>query len=188
MTVQNYLADLGISVEEAKSFIMENLDDVEKIHNVAKEFGVNNDMLAQVLQDQIPGLTKSTVEDFFSQHGIDASDLDENPLTSDFIMKHMDNIKFIHDVAKEYGVTSDELAQTLQDKIPGITKDAIDSFFSQHGIDASDLDEFYPNAPTDMIPSNHSLNDDDGDGDGTGDGPNDHIAGMSSDESQHTLL
>ena len=177
MTVQDYLSDLGISVEDAQKFIMDNLDNVKTIHDAAKEFGVNNDMLAQILQDKIPGLTKDTVESFFSQHGIDAADLDENPLTSDFITKHMDNIKFIHDVAKEYGVTSDELAQTLQDKIPGITKDTVDSFFSQHGIDAADLDEIYPNAP---------LND--STGDGTGNGIDEHIAGISSSELQHDLL
>ena len=73
------LSSYGITMQVASDFIMNNIDDISYIHGVAKDYGVTNDMLAQILQDQFPGLTGQVVANYFATKGIDSSDLGGTP-------------------------------------------------------------------------------------------------------------
>jgi len=78
MTTQDYLAGFGVNMEQAQTFIMENLDDIETIYNVCQQFGVNNDMIADVIQTNFPGLTGAAVSNAFSSNGFNGNALGFN--------------------------------------------------------------------------------------------------------------
>ena len=78
MTTQEYLSKYGITLEEARDFVMNNLDNLDVIYNAAKEYGVNNDMLADIVSNDFPGVTGKAVNDFFQQHGFDGISLGFN--------------------------------------------------------------------------------------------------------------
>ena len=71
MTTQEYLSKYGVTLEEARDFVMNNLDHLDVVYNTAKEFGVNNDMLADIVSSDFPGVTGKIVNNFFNQHGFD---------------------------------------------------------------------------------------------------------------------
>ena len=73
------LSSYGITMQVASDFIMNNIDNISYIHSVARDYGVTNDMLAQILQDQFPGLTGQIVANYFASKGVDSSDLGGTP-------------------------------------------------------------------------------------------------------------
>ena len=78
MTTQEYLSKYGVTLKEARDFVMNNLDHLDVVYNTAKEFGVNNDMLADIVSSDFPGVTGKTVNNFFNQHGFDGISLGFN--------------------------------------------------------------------------------------------------------------
>ena len=73
------MSSYGITMQVASDFIMNNIDNISYVHGVAKDYGVTNDMLAQILQDQFPGLTGQVVANYFATKGIDSNDLGGTP-------------------------------------------------------------------------------------------------------------
>jgi hypothetical protein len=71
-----HLAQYGVSVEQARGFIVANLQSPQTIYSVAREFGVTNQMLAEIYG----GVTAADVRGFFASLGFDAGALD--PVTS----------------------------------------------------------------------------------------------------------
>jgi len=75
MTTESYLAQLGATIETAKNFIMSNVAEPRIIYDICKTFSVNNDMIAEVLQSEFPGLTGQGVSDFFDANGFNGKEL-----------------------------------------------------------------------------------------------------------------
>jgi hypothetical protein len=72
MTAGEHLAKYGVSVAQAREFIVANLNSPTVIYNTAKQYGVTNQMLAEIYG----GVTANDVRSFFNQLGFAAADLD----------------------------------------------------------------------------------------------------------------
>ena len=70
MNTTEYLSQLGISMEQARSFVTANLGKPATIYNVAKQFKIDSQMLADIVAPQFPGLTAAQVEAFFNKQGL----------------------------------------------------------------------------------------------------------------------
>lgn len=72
MTTPEYLAQFGITMQEAHDFVFANLGAPDHLLAVALQYGVTTTMLGDIAG----GFTSTDVRDFFSEHGLDASPLD----------------------------------------------------------------------------------------------------------------
>jgi len=68
-----HLMQYGITVEIAREFIMSNLDNPTTIFNAAKQYGVTNEMLGEIV-----GVSTDIVRDFFGSIGLDYTQLENN--------------------------------------------------------------------------------------------------------------
>lgn len=55
----------------------------------------------------------------------------------DWIMAHLDSPHTIFNTAREFGISSDMLAELVAPVVPGATADMVESFFSSYGLDGS---------------------------------------------------
>ncbi|MCX6051258.1 MAG: hypothetical protein NTZ60_01985 [Campylobacterales bacterium] len=74
-SAQTHLATYAISMETARNFIMGNLNNLSLVYNTCKNFGVNNDMIAEIVQSDFPGLNATNVSSFFDSNGFSGSEL-----------------------------------------------------------------------------------------------------------------
>ncbi|MDH4395151.1 MAG: hypothetical protein QE278_05710 [Limnobacter sp.] len=72
MGAAEHLAKFGVTVAQAKEFILANLNNPQEIFNVAKQFGVTNAFLAEIYG----GVTTQEVISFFDSVRIDSRSLD----------------------------------------------------------------------------------------------------------------
>jgi len=71
---EEYLSYKGVSMQEARDFIMDNVtNDLHTVFSVCVSFGVNNDMIADILQSDFPGLTGEVVSEYFDANGFSGS-------------------------------------------------------------------------------------------------------------------
>jgi hypothetical protein len=82
MNTTQYLAQFGITIEQARSFIMANMATPINIYNAALQYKIDSKMLAEIVAPQFPGLTHVGVEQFFDGLGLKGETL--NPLAIDF--------------------------------------------------------------------------------------------------------
>lgn len=82
MTASQHLAGFGVSMEVAREFVMSNLGNVGTVYNTCKQYGVDNDMLVEILQSDFPGLTAGIVSNFFTERGFDGNALNAAPANS----------------------------------------------------------------------------------------------------------
>lgn len=75
LSTERHLANLGVTVEYARDFIFANLGNLEYILAIAEQFGVTNDMLAEIVGG---GYTASDVYLYFSANGLDSGGLDDS--------------------------------------------------------------------------------------------------------------
>ena len=76
MTTQEYLVTKNVTMEVARDFIMSNYEhSLSNVFIICKEFGVNNDMIADILATDIPGVTGAIVSSFFDGNGFAGSEL-----------------------------------------------------------------------------------------------------------------
>lgn len=75
MTAQEHLSDLGVSCNDARDFIVNNLGDLNTIYNVCKQYGITNDMIAEIVEPIASGFSGTDVANFFASNGIDSTDL-----------------------------------------------------------------------------------------------------------------
>lgn len=73
MTAADLLSQYGISVHQARSWIMSNLSTPQTIFETARQFGITSNMLAEILEPEVPGVNASMVESFFTSHGLNGS-------------------------------------------------------------------------------------------------------------------
>ena len=81
MNADQYLAQFGITVEQARSFIMANMATPINIYNAALQYKIDSKMLAEIVAPQFSGLTHVGVEKFFDGLGLKGAAL--NPLEID---------------------------------------------------------------------------------------------------------
>lgn len=84
ITTEQYLQDtFGISIAVARDFILSNYqNNLWAVYSVCKANGINNDMIADILQDMMYGLTGEMVSSFFLASGFDGNALGFNQETS----------------------------------------------------------------------------------------------------------
>ena len=78
MTTSEYLASLGITMQQAHDFIFAHLDDAALIYNTANQYDVTNAMLGEI----VGGVTTQQVRDFFDSRGLNSAEL-EPPIVPD---------------------------------------------------------------------------------------------------------
>lgn len=78
MTAQQLLDNYGITIEVARDFIMSHLNDLNTVYNTCKQFGITNNMIAEIVASVAPGFNGSDVINFFASFGIDSTDLDSS--------------------------------------------------------------------------------------------------------------
>ena len=84
MSASTYLGNLGISVQDARTFILSNLDNPALVFNTAAQYGVTNEMLGEI----VGGYSADQVESFFNSHGFNGEQLDSaHPLLADDIVQ-----------------------------------------------------------------------------------------------------
>lgn len=66
-----HLAQYGISIQNAHTFIMDHLDNPSLIFNAAKLFGVTNEMLSEIV-----GVPTNTIKAFWESFGFASTELD----------------------------------------------------------------------------------------------------------------
>lgn len=74
-TAESHLSSYGVTMAQARDFIMTNIADLNLIYNTCKTYGVTHDMIAEILQTTFPGLDGTTVANYFAANGIDSTDL-----------------------------------------------------------------------------------------------------------------
>ncbi|WP_425640974.1 hypothetical protein ACPUEK_12695 [Marinomonas gallaica] len=74
MSTEQHLLNFGISMAEAKDFLLQNLDRPGFIFSTAESFGITNEMLGDIYG----GASQSDVVDFFQTQGIDSTVLESN--------------------------------------------------------------------------------------------------------------
>ena len=72
MSASTYLANYGISVQQAHDFIFAHLDDPALIYNTAAQYGVTNEMLGEI----VGGYNEDQVGAYFDSHGLASAQLD----------------------------------------------------------------------------------------------------------------
>lgn len=78
MPAEQHLAKFGVTVDQARQFIQSNLDSPETIYQVAAQYEVTFDMLAEIYSDDIDG---NIVKSFFNNLGMVTTD--DAPLWDD---------------------------------------------------------------------------------------------------------
>jgi hypothetical protein len=83
----------GVTIDQARSFIMDNMNNVDNIFNVSREYGVTCSMLAEIYGN---GATFSDVLNFFGNHGLESNYL--IPLSREWLSENS-----FYEVWKENG-------------------------------------------------------------------------------------
>lgn len=83
MTAQEKLSEYGITVELAQQWIYANMNDLQLIFDTCKTFGINNDMIAEVLGN---GLTSVDVEGYLNYYGFNPAELGFNLIEPTFMI------------------------------------------------------------------------------------------------------
>lgn len=76
MKAAEYLGKYNLTVKQAYDFIVTNLNKLDLVVYVAKQYGVTNDMLAEIVNTDV-----STVKSYLTQHGFKSTDLDTSSPT-----------------------------------------------------------------------------------------------------------
>ncbi len=71
MSAKSHLESFGVTTEQARAFILNNLDNLPYLIEVCKQFDITNSMLAEIYG----GVTPEIVVEFFKNNGIDSTTL-----------------------------------------------------------------------------------------------------------------
>ena len=82
MNAEQLLAQYQISLDEALNWILSNLEDPALIYNTALSYGIDSDMLAEIVSPVYPDLSAQQVEDFFSGYGLNGAALNPSSVNS----------------------------------------------------------------------------------------------------------
>lgn len=117
MNTKDHLASLGVSLEQAHSFVMAHLGDPATIYNVAKQFKINSQMLADIVAPSVPGVSALQVEAFFNAHGLKGSNLNANEIVHNndsLLWQNATELAWLYNFNQNTGTLS---TQSLRDTI-----------------------------------------------------------------------
>lgn len=80
MSASTHLAQFGVTIAQAREFIFSNVENPGTIYAVSKQFGVTNEMLAEIVGG---GFTAQQVSNFFTERGFDGPALGGLPSSGD---------------------------------------------------------------------------------------------------------
>jgi hypothetical protein len=83
MSAAAHLNTYGVTVDQARSFIMDNINHVDNIFNVARDYGVTCAMLRDIYGN---GATYNDVVNFFDSHGLNSNYL--IPLSKEWLSEN----------------------------------------------------------------------------------------------------
>jgi len=87
MNTTQHLSSLGLSMAQCRSYIAANLDKPVTLYYAAKQHKIDSQMLAEIVQDQFPGVNATQVEAFFSSYGLRGQDLNAAKLNPAPVVK-----------------------------------------------------------------------------------------------------
>lgn len=129
--MQTSMAQFGVSIAEAREFVLSNLDHPGMLAGMAFQHGITLDILAQIVGG---GLTGLEIAQFFAAHDISAASLEVLPMgdaldastaghlaamgvsreeVRDFIFTKLDELHALVDVAHEHGVSGEMVADIM---------------------------------------------------------------------------
>jgi hypothetical protein len=80
MDASQHLKTYGLTLEQARNFIDQNMKSPAYIYNVARAFKIDSQMLAEIVAPTFPGIGAAQVEDFFTGKGLNGKDLNASVL------------------------------------------------------------------------------------------------------------
>ena len=101
----------GITVQIARDFIMDNFSALTLVYNTLITYGINNDMVAEILASDFPGLTGEIVSDFFDSNGFNGTELGFN-------MTEIDNLEIQNLL---FMIEEEKMARDIYDVLYEIT-------------------------------------------------------------------
>lgn len=92
MKASQHLSSHGISMNQARSFLINNITDTSTILSVCQEYGVTNEMLAEIYG----GISRGTVVSYFAKNGLnslllDDAETEDDSLTDDDLLTDNDD-------------------------------------------------------------------------------------------------
>lgn len=78
MKARDFLGAYGITVGDAYSYVLRNINDPRGLFTVLKTLGVSSEILAEIIQSRHPQITVDHVNQFFALNGLDTKELDES--------------------------------------------------------------------------------------------------------------
>ncbi len=117
INTRDHLSALGISMDQARSFVMANLGSPATIYNVAKQFKIDSQMLADIVAPSVPGVNAAQVEAFFNAKGLDGKSLNASEIhttTSNLLDNGMQALSHLFNFNQNTGILS---TQSLRDAI-----------------------------------------------------------------------
>lgn len=135
MSAETYLASRGITLQQARDFIMANLANPGLIFEVADEYGVTVTMLAEIV-----GHAEADVLAYFTAQGYSPVSLDLPPGVTvpdarQFVMDNLDDPAHVFNVVRSYGLSTTSVAWLV-----GVRSSDVWSYFSLAGLNAGLLD------------------------------------------------
>ena len=121
MTTRSNLAQHGVTLKQAHDFIKANLSSPATIHQVALQYRVDSQMLADIMSIDYPGLSAANVEAFFQSNKLSGPALHNNaPSTSteQWLHEPLAQLGNLVSLNKNTGALS---TQALHDKVVATT-------------------------------------------------------------------
>lgn len=81
-TAASHLATLGVTLQQARDFVVHNIGSPKVIFDVATTFKITSGMLAEIIAGDIPGITGAQIESFFTHSGLPGKSLNSYPANS----------------------------------------------------------------------------------------------------------
>lgn len=138
-SMQQILAQYGLTADVARAWVTSNLGNPHAIYSATKSIGLNNNMLAEILTPSMPGITGNALDSYFSSNGITTAQtiVQKFNLTTAQVgewlnANYYSNPASVQEIAKIAGLDSIMLSELLSPHIYGITPDAINQYMQQH--------------------------------------------------------
>lgn len=130
MSAVSHLAQFGVSIEQARAYLMANLDKPLDIFSTAHQFGITCEMLAEI----VGSVDTSAVRSWFIDRGFNPNTLDGTP--NPFIPADMQALVSLVSLNAETGILSNSALHAAIVKQAGA--DAFNEVFSPGNYDGSE--------------------------------------------------
>lgn len=153
-TAQEYLSSLGVSVNDAKDFIIDNLNNPGLIYNTCLQVGVTNEMIVEILSSSYPDLTAQMVSDFFTMSGFNGSALTAQQISYSFqngVLTNTGNSEIVlTDVGFDMDALINVMGQSMTFNAAGTIEQGFTISMPGYGTQSAPGEDF----PDQVIPTN----------------------------------